>query len=366
MNQGGKAPRGTKNGKPVRTVAAWGGLLVGAAALAGVVATSAAQAQTGADPAPPDCPPEGAAARLAEARRDDGMLSAEQAADYDRLLREKLRHQQAPAQSADGAAVPLVVHVVHAEDGTGDVDDGTVQEQVDVLNKAFAGGFAGADTGFSFDLRDVTRTANDAWFEDFTSHADEARSQLRRGGAETLNLYLVNMGEGVLGQATFPQEYETDAAADGVMVDYRTVPGGSRENYNLGYTAVHETGHWLGLFHTFQNGCDRPGDYVDDTPYQREQSSGCPEGSDTCPQRGADPVHNFMDYSDDPCLNNFTRGQARRMAEHWEAFRAGGDAATRLSPPGDPGAPTEPRSPDQAPAPAPEPAPAPAPEQPAG
>ncbi|MBV2366668.1 zinc metalloprotease [Streptomonospora nanhaiensis] len=362
MNQGGKAPRGTKIRKPVRTVTAWGGLLVGAAALAGVVATSAAQAQTGDHPAPPDCPPEGAAARAAEARRDDpGMLSAEQAADYDQRLREELRRQQAPAESAAGGTVPLVVHVVHAEDGTGNVGDGTVERQVNVLNKAFSGGFAGADTGFSFDLRDITRTADDAWFADFTSHAEEAKERLRRGGPETLNLYLVNMGEGVLGQATFPQEYESAPANDGVVVDYRTVPGGSRQNYNLGYTAVHETGHWLGLFHTFQNGCERPGDYVDDTPYQREQSSGCPEDSDTCPQRGADPVHNFMDYSDDPCLNNFTRGQARRMAEHWEAFRSGGRTQARPAPPEGPGAQVEPRTPDGAPAPAPEPAPAPAP-----
>ncbi|WP_238581010.1 zinc metalloprotease [Streptomonospora alba] len=310
-----------KSGAAVRLCCA---LAVGAGVLAGGALTAVpAAAETTARPA--DCPIENSSEGSGDFRRDkDGHLTAAQAAAYERELRAALRARQGPhtGQTQQAATVPVAVHIVHAEDGTGDLDDSTVREQIEVMDKAFGGGNSGADTGFGFRLADLTRTADDAWFEDFGAHEDEIKSGLHQGGAGTLNLYITRLGEGVLGQATFPQEYPDDPDNDGVAVDHRTVPGGGREGFDLGYTAVHETGHWLGLFHTFQNGCTDPGDYVDDTPYEAEQSSGCPEGRDTCPTReGDDPVHNFMNYSDDPCLNHFTQGQARRMSEHWTAFR---------------------------------------------
>ncbi|QBI52895.1 zinc metalloprotease [Streptomonospora litoralis] len=304
----------------------WGGLLMGAGALAGVVAASAAEADTtGAARAADDCPPESAQSRIEPRRDEHGHLTAEEAAAYDKELREALRAQQGPdaQESAAEITVPVAVHIIHAEDGTGDVSAETVNEQIAVLNKAFRGGYSGADTRFDFRLEDVTRTADDAWAADFSANESEIKSSLRQGGAETLNLYIAQLGDGILGQATFPQDYSAAPESDGVVVDRNTIPGGGLEGFDLGFTAVHESGHWLGLFHTFQNACTEPGDYVADTPYEAEQSSGCPEGRDTCPARsGDDPVHNFMDYSDDPCLNNFTEGQATRMSEHWTAFRS--------------------------------------------
>jgi hypothetical protein len=77
---------------------------------------------------------------------------------------------------------------------------------------------------------------------------------------------------------------------------YSTTPGGTTEPYNLGGTLLHEVGHWVGLYHTFQGGCDGKGDEVDDTPAEAFPASGCPVGRDTCPSAGEDPIRKQSFY----------------------------------------------------------------------
>jgi hypothetical protein len=77
----------------------------------------------------------------------------------------------------------------------------------------------------------------------------EMKRQLRRGGAADLNIYTWALGDGLLGWATFPWDYQIgspSSALDGVVVRTATLPGGTASNYNLGNTVVHEVGHWLG------------------------------------------------------------------------------------------------------------------------
>ena len=91
--------------------------------------------------------------------------------------------------------------------------------------------------------------------------------------------------------------------------------------------ATHEVGHWMGLFHTFQGGCGFFNDLIFDTPAERTPASGCPVGRNTCVQglQGLepDPIGNFMDYTDDVCMNTFSPKQDAFMDGAFTKFREG-------------------------------------------
>ncbi|WP_026212159.1 zinc metalloprotease [Longispora albida] len=226
---------------------------------------------------------------------------------------------------AAAVTVPVVFHVVTGSGGAGNLTDATVSAQISAMNEHFSGGEnAGApDTGYRFTLQETKRWANANWFNNVDSPSVEAdmKGSTRVGGASTLNIWSTNTG--YLGFATFPSWYDRDPELDGVVIQYGSVPGGPIANYNEGDTATHETGHWLGLYHTFQGGCNGKGDEVADTPAQSSPTNGCPIGRDSCNKKpGVDPIHNYMDYSYDSCYYEFTTGQVTRMNSMWTAYRA--------------------------------------------
>lgn len=288
--------------------------------------TTAGATQTSADAAPcltPDVHVEDApaAARGGQQLRDHREITAaEQARIEQRFQRRLAARESAGARRAAAVTIPVYVHVMRDASGNGDVTDTQIAQQIQVLNGSYAGAKSStaANTGFSFTLAGVDRYNNTTWHQDKQSATYRAKTRL--GGKNALNIWLVDFS--YLGIATFPWDYAKNPGIDGIRVQYTSLPGGSATNYNLGETATHETGHWLGLYHTFQGGCTSTNDEVGDTPAQASSTTGCPAGRDSCSLPGLDPIHNFMDYSYDSCYTEFTAGQSTRMNQMWTAYRA--------------------------------------------
>jgi hypothetical protein len=306
--------------------------LRGAATAAAVVLTLAATlapaqaAEPVADRAPTGCVQPASAGADAKGGRAEVEDHRDVSAAEQRAIEERtaaiLRAKGTAASRTASVSVPVYVHVMAAADGTGDVTDQQIRDQIAVLNTTFAGreSSAAADTGFTFTLAGVDRFYNDKWHID--QQSNQYRRLTRQGGPDALNIWLVEFA--YLGIATFPWDYGSSGDIDGIRVLWSSLPGGSETNYNLGETATHEAGHWFGLFHVFQGGCkeSQDGDGVADTPAQSVATNGCPEGQDSCPSEGLDSIHNYMDYSYDSCYNQFSPGQSTRMSEMWAAYRA--------------------------------------------
>lgn len=238
------------------------------------------------------------------------------------LINRELERREGVASFSSATVINVFAHVIYSNNtDSSEVTATRLADQIAVLNDAFA------SSGFSFQLVSRTDTINSAWFT--ASMGSPAEVQMKRalriGSAKDLNLYFTNPGGGITGWATYPWDYGRSPHMDGVVLLHSTVPGGSAAPYNLGDCATHEVGHWLGLYHTFEGGCGGRGDEVADTPAEKTPAYGCPAGRDTCTKgknaQGLDPIENFMDMTDDACMDRFTAQQGARANAAWNTYR---------------------------------------------
>jgi hypothetical protein len=176
---------------------------------------------------------------------------------------------------------------------------------VDILNAAFA------TMGLQFTIGSIDRTTNDLWNSDGNEFG--MKEALAVDPANNMNVYINSPSGGILGYAYLPWSFPEDDYRHGITLLHASLPGGSAAPYNEGDTLTHEVGHYFGLYHTFENGCSVPSDYVLDTAFEASPAYGCPVGRDSCGDPRLDPITNFMDYVDDSCMIEFSLQQYRRI-----------------------------------------------------
>ncbi|MDQ6687774.1 MAG: zinc metalloprotease [Actinomycetota bacterium] len=284
---------------------------------------------------------------------DTTTVSLAQQAALQKLVTRPTTRTRSEAASPDSVSAAttlprsVIINVyVHVIEGTHAGEKSVGGPQVYHLVKILDGGFnhaqstTSADTRYSFRLMSARYTINDRWYHAAPLSADDLaeRRALHRGTADDLNIYLSRpkSSDGpTLGFSRFPWQYAGNPGLDGVTVSIDSMPGGRASGYNHGDTVIHETGHWMGLLHTFEGGCSSPNDGVSDTPEEASANYYCPtrpsnykpsttwasQPYDTCAAPGLDPIHNFMDYSYDTCMHRFTPDQVVRMDAMFTRYR---------------------------------------------
>ncbi len=234
--------------------------------------------------------------------------------------------------------IPVVVHVVYHTNSQ-NISDEQVKSQIEVLNEDYRRQNVdtvetpaiykplGADCNIEFCLAaydpngdstsGITRTYTDTTI---FSTSDNIKSA-QMGGADGwpakhyLNIWVCNLDNDVLGYATLPQTNSGNSTTDGVVILYKAFgrEGVLSSTYNLGRTCTHEVGHWLGLVHIWaEDGCGND-DGIADTPLQDSAHFQCPTFPNVSCGNSGDMSMNYMDYTDDGCMNIFTFGQSAKM-----------------------------------------------------
>ncbi len=244
--------------------------------------------------------------------------------------------------------IPIVFHIVLPDPSV--ITDAQIMAQLDTLNKDYAGINGDSvkipsffkslfgKSGLQFCLaqrtpagemstgidRVTTKQASFSNTTDDVKHSSSGGKDLW-DGSKYYNVWICTLTNGIVGYGTFPGDGQPNE--QGVVIDYRSLPGGSFIGFNTGKTLTHETGHYFNLYHIWgdDNGACTGTDYVDDTPNQANSTSGCFSGvkTDACTPNGNGIMYeNYMDYSNDNCLVMFTSQQVTRMESALSVYRS--------------------------------------------
>lgn len=272
--------------------------------------------------------------------------------DFEAWLTRKMANRQSQIATQRATfQIPVVVHVIHRGESVGvgvNISDDQIRSQINVLNKDFnrqnsdaantpseflpVAGNANIEFVLAKQDPDGLRTngivrregVKDIWTIDDN---DNLKATSYWPAEDYLNLWVTDLNGGLLGYAQFPISTlpglagaENNRLTDGVVVDFRafgSVDDGAFnlfDNFSKGRATTHEVGHFLGLRHIWGDyeGCGGVGDYVNDTPDQFDKTDGCPAHPyTTCDSHTM--FQNYMDYTNDNCMNLFTHGQVARM-----------------------------------------------------
>ena len=262
--------------------------------------------------------------------------------------RSKLEEQTTKFQIQKGinTTIPVVIHVVY-KNGNENISNSQIQSQLDVLNKDFTRTNTDAFNTPADFLPVVSNTQINFCLAQQSPNGNPTNGIIRKqttinsfplfgdaiyydslGGSTAwntqkyLNIWVAKIESGVLGWAQFPAAGDTNT--DGVVIDYEhfgTI-GTAINPYDLGRTATHEIGHWFNLYHTWgDNSCGN--DYVNDTPIQEQANFGCKIHPHISCGNSGDMFMNFMDYTNDACMNSFTEGQKDRIWSSISNWRTG-------------------------------------------
>ena len=246
--------------------------------------------------------------------------------------------------------IPVVVHVVWNTNQE-NISDAQIFSQIDVLNKDYrrtnidaintpsvwSGVAADCEIEFCLATIDpngaastgITRTQTSQ--TSFSIQNDDVKSSANGGidawpNEDYLNIWVCDLGGGLLGYATPPSNFLSNE--DGVVIGYRYfgTTGVVQNPYHKGRTTTHEVGHWLNLEHVWGNWGNCGNDNVNDTPTQEEENYGCPSfphNPNSCGTNNGngDMFMNYMDYTNDACMNMFTNGQKNRMIAAINQYR---------------------------------------------
>lgn len=240
--------------------------------------------------------------------------------------------------------IPVRIHIINNDSGftMQDINGNSLKKitrshinnQLSTLNEAFN------IHDIFFRLESIDSVRNTTWNESGTYYYSprtlyEMLDSLSQTPETHLNIFIIDgrkSGHFILGEATFPWDLGAGRYDDYIVITCRSMPGfhnNSKNSANEGKTLIHEVGHYLGLWHTFEGGgreCDSPdndgcyyGDRVPDTPAQKICHFGScdcnKKACNTCDEPGVDPVHNYMGYNDDSCMFEFTPLQITRIYE---------------------------------------------------